>query len=759
MESKPESEPIDIEEVDLVCTGVRHIVRIERTPSPRIRKKKRPVEVIDLVGSGEDNVLVTSSSQSSVPTSRSNTVCMTPSQSETELQRTVRRELQVCRAAERVAFYSSKRQANATTVAALNTPARTDLKRKVCIREEAIIILSDDESTVPTKRQKLESSVPTYIPNVDLDLSTPSPMGCEDADEDLTDSDSECVSFMATLDISDEANWAPLPRGNKAEDLTPESVPLHSPKEGSSLDDCVPQFRSVVSYDKLPLSPFRKDRWSQFSKVCGKARYPKPFHPICRKGDIPLSGCTRSRKLYYDLGYDKLGLISEHPHLASGAITSIIQAPGKFIVGATASAGTAEYSEDDQDRSPPPGNRTGALVVYNRGHVHRLQAHCHTRITDHGPAIKYYSVNDVAFNPFNSSQFLSTGHDCSAKVWQIMEDEGSSPVEPSLLRTLPFRDVPEELFYKSDNSLLAVSCTDGTVSLFRTEDIFEDSSDYPVSLKQFRVAPSGTDQATGATTWGAGPTEDLLFTSSEPPAPNDIVTSYHRVWDTKKQRLAFELDANEAGDAIAISPDGSILVLTTVGAGNSHPIRLYDIRRRNPKAYEKEELESFCRRPSSSDMGEEPEEVVHVITFSSDGHLLAIARSDNRLHVYDIRALSKGPLCDFRHFDSDEGGGNLCGVAHAAWIEGRDRRRIGIVSGGDDGCVRLWEPALSPSDDLQGTILGRNDFDVAHFSIGDGWKGEMPLVIGDSGGGVNTFDLQDGEGCRIVRPWSSTRRI
>ncbi|KAI6013545.1 WD40-repeat-containing domain protein [Pisolithus marmoratus] len=739
MEKKTVHEHIDMENADLVCTGVRHIVRIERTPSPRIRKKKRPVEVIDLVGSDEDNDMVTSSSRSSVHTSHSSTLCMIPSQrDEAEAQRIAHRELPIRHAAERVAFSPSKRQANTTTIAALNMPIRPDLKRKAPTREEAIIILSDEESTTPVKRQKFEDSIPTCIANVDLGHSTPSPMDCEDIDEDLTDSDNECVNFMATLDISDETNWTPLRRGNKAEDLTPELLPLPPSKEGSSLEACVPQFRSVGSYNELPLSPLTKVRWSQHSRIYGITRYPKPFHPICSKGAIPLSGCTRSRKLYYDLAYDKLGLIAEHPHLTSGAITSIAQAPGKFIVGATASAGTAEYSEVDQEQahswcitvdmaSAPSWTRRAKL---NEALVHSVQAHCHTRMTDRGPAIKYYSVNDVAFNPYNSCQFLSTGHDCSAKVWQISDDEESLPVEPSLLRTLRFRDVPEELFYKSDNSVLAVSCTDGTISLFSTEDIFEDGSDFPISLKQFRVAPSGTNQAAGPTTWGVGSTENFLFTSSEPPAPDDTVTGYHRAWDAKRQCLAFELDVNEAGDAIAVNPDGSTLVLTTVGPENSHSIRLYDIRRRNPNAYEKEELESFCKRPSSSsDTGDQLEQIVHCTTFSSDGRHLAIARSDNSLHVYDIRALSKGPLCDFRHFDSDGNGGSSYGVVHAAWVEGRDRRRIGIVSGGDDGCVRLWEPALSSSDDLQGIILGRSDFDVAHFSIGDGWKGEMPLVM------------------------------
>lgn len=117
------------------------------------------------------------------------------------------------------------------------------------------------------------------------------------------------------------------------------------------------------------------------------------------------------------------------------------------------------------------------------------------------------------------------------------------------------------------------------------------------------------------------------------------------------------------------------------------------------------------------------------VTFSSEGRLLAVARSDNALHMYDIRALSKGPLAMFKHGELDAVGSIGYGVVHASWVEGRDRRRVGIVSGGNDGCVRLWDPSIASSDVSQGKVLARTEFEVGYFSMGDTWAGEKPLVL------------------------------
>ena len=53
-------------------------------------------------------------------------------------------------------------------------------------------------------------------------------------------------------------------------------------------------------------------------KVFGTARYLRPFQQLRRRDAIPLAGCARSPKLYYDLSFDKIGIIVKYPHLSSG---------------------------------------------------------------------------------------------------------------------------------------------------------------------------------------------------------------------------------------------------------------------------------------------------------------------------------------------------------------------------------------------------------------------------------------------------------
>ncbi|KIJ20946.1 hypothetical protein PAXINDRAFT_66506 [Paxillus involutus ATCC 200175] len=250
--------------------------------------------------------------------------------------------------------------------------------------------------------------------------------------------------------------------------------------------------------------------------------------------------------------------------------------------------------------------------------------------------------------------------------------------------------------------------------------------------------------AAGTAIWGDGASKHFLFTSSEP--QDDVGDSgFHRAFDVLKGVRVIEFDATEAGDAAAVSPDGTTLVLITSGEGNSHPVRLYDVRRRQGRAYETEALEKFFPRQSSRS-SQDPEEVTKA-SFLSDGRLLALARNDNMVHIYDVRAWSRGPLCRFEHHDSDAVGGGGYGVVEIKWIEGRGR--AGIVSGGNDGCVRLWEPALASTDEAQGAVIGRTDFDVGHFSTGDQWKGEKPLIIGDSGGAMHVYDFTNDDGVPI----------
>ena len=59
----------------------------------------------------------------------------------------------------------------------------------------------------------------------------------------------------------------------------------------------------------------------------------------------------------------------------------------------------------------------------------------------------------------------------------------------------------------------------------------------------------------GAIAWGRGVSSSFLFASSEP--KGDELSGIHRVVDVKRQKFAYTLSAEEAGDAIAVDDDGA----------------------------------------------------------------------------------------------------------------------------------------------------------------------------------------------------------
>ena len=50
-----EREVIDVDDLDLFCTGVRHCVRIDRSPSPRLKKRSRDRVIIPLDSDSDDS--------------------------------------------------------------------------------------------------------------------------------------------------------------------------------------------------------------------------------------------------------------------------------------------------------------------------------------------------------------------------------------------------------------------------------------------------------------------------------------------------------------------------------------------------------------------------------------------------------------------------------------------------------------------------------------------------------------------------------
>ncbi|KAG8220956.1 WD40-repeat-containing domain protein [Butyriboletus roseoflavus] len=621
---------------------------------------------------------------------------------------------------------TKKRATDAMKMAADAVKNHNELKRKERRTPEVIEISSDSEPDVwPSKRHKVDGHAGSpyltcgrsagNIPKLEAEsfraeLHSPSPSDWGHSDGD----DDDCINLLASLDISNEANWVPLPERNKAEDLTP----MHPSDSNLSKPQPLPPFRlprqkPPVDYRHLPFEWASAGPWGTVSRNYGITRFPKPFYHARRHERL---SPPRPPNLYHEKGYTKLELTSKYPHLASGckcctvinlgcpanlghiAVNKIVQKQGSVVLCAVAEGGLDESDDDDDDeRPPPPENRPGSLVVYHRGQVHVVPAHCHPCTTSRGSVMKYYVVLDVAFNPSNPRQFLSSGCDLAVKMWEIPDHDDNDERRGlgamrssestkhddharSYSDTVTFDSRPQDLLYAPDGLTLAITCRNGTVRLY-SQDLFEDMID-AVSCKKLCVAPKGSDHAAGSTLWGDGPSKHLLFSSSEP-KENDH-SGFHHAFDTRRGVQVLQFDATESGDAAALSPDGATLVLFTCGKDNTHPVRLYDVRRKLKEAYETEKLEKFHVRShtgSNQELGDLEE--VNQASFSPDGRLLAVARNDNALHVYDIRALSRGPLCRFQHHDSDTVGGGEFGIVEAKWIQGRDR--IGIVSGGNDG--------------------------------------------------------------------------
>jgi hypothetical protein len=103
----------------------------------------------------------------------------------------------------------------------------------------------------------------------------------------------------------------------------------------------------------------------------------------------------------------------------------------------------------------------------------------------------------------------------------------------------------------------------------------------------------------------------------------------------------------------------------------------------------------------------------------------------------------------FLHWGSDcsLGGRDRWGIVDAVWVDGWCGKGLGVITGGSDGkisyiylparsyisfkkgCVRFWDVHRSADDISNGEVLAQPDSDIGHFSVGDPYNGEKPLVV------------------------------
>lgn len=181
------------------------------------------------------------------------------------------------------------------------------------------------------------------------------------------------------------------------------------------------------------------------------------------------------------------------------------------------------------------------------------------------------------------------------------------------------------------------------------------------------------------------------------------------------RKSLYQFDASEAGDTLSLDSTGqysfrylsilltliyncfillgATLALSTRALDNRHLLRIYDTRRGLPKATHIMELEPF---PIHDDFEGE----VNNASFSPDGMYLAMARNDNRTHVYDRRMWDRGVLFEYGHVGESKAASqkDVYGVVKAQWIQSQATRRMALVTGGQDGKAFSFSPLICFSD-------------------------------------------------------------
>ncbi|GJE86008.1 WD40 repeat-like protein [Phanerochaete sordida] len=386
---------------------------------------------------------------------------------------------------------------------------------------------------------------------------------------------------------------------------------------------------------------------------------------------------------------------------SSGSVNAIVQSGPLTVVASCAAAGDAN---DDPENMAY--NLEGSLKILCNGQEPEGSVlNEHKKVLDLGGTslTKTYTVNDVQFDPADSTRFVSCAKDGRLVLWNC-----DVPEKPVKHRAMHYRDsLPEGLQYKPSGSLLAVWTDDGMCILHNNLE------GHALKLRAGKKVP------VQSVVWGRGAFSNKLYTTA---GSDETSTGQHKCFDVTTDHKGLLFGGDVAGECLDVDPTGTWLAHATCSEHTTFKLALYDTNN----------LRRPARELCLSEFDSESKPRIQQVLFSPDSVHLAVARSDNVTHVYDARFLSRR-LYDLPHGAAVEAtkADGEGGIYKVEWLE-NGVHGLSLVSCGADGCVRLWDMKRAGGD-FGDTIIASSTSYAGWFSLGDVYKGETPLILGDGG--------------------------
>nr|GAT60949.1 predicted protein [Mycena chlorophos] len=433
------------------------------------------------------------------------------------------------------------------------------------------------------------------------------------------------------------------------------------------------------------------------------------------------------------------------PVYAGGSINKIIQHNGRVVACASTVGGSQTGATDAY-------NKPKTLISWSKNLPDQtvdLEAMVHA--DRELPALQDGSVPDTSFTMNcaiyepSSGTLICSSEDRTCWGWTYSKDTDEYEHKPEhYWKFVGNYDVtPHDIALKPGTRILAVA--EKRVTIHQDVADIDGGANRALNIVS-RLPPAiAPSYIAGTLCWGAGPTADMLFVMTEPIARANAQQGYggqHSAFDPATGQLHFSFEvgrrSGEEGDAMCLGVGGSCAALVTKRGSHQSTVRLFDVRNKQPQATNQLPLpRSFLPVQDHRHADQ-----VNSMAFSPDELYLALGRNDNSTLVYDIRFFDK-VLATYRHepqrADATLLNKDFYGIVDVQWVQPRCGAS-GLVTGGEDGCIRLWDPRYAATESTS-WILAQVESDVAAFSVGDPYDGEQGLIVGASTGALSVFDI------------------